>query len=94
MTRILPNGCGPWWVPSKWKDGYFIDACTIHDINYVEGYDRNKADLEFYDRMKVIIRNDKSLSYFQRKARFAQAWAFYNIVRNLGWLSHKDGLDL
>lgn len=91
---MTPNGCGPWWLPQKYKDDYFIDACTIHDKEYIEGADREKSDRDFYERMKQTIRDDITLSWIERKARYSQAWFYYHIVRKLGWLSHKKGLDL
>lgn len=94
MNRSAPNGCGPWWVSKKLKDTYFYEACTLHDIDYIDGNDRKKSDVEFYGRMKQIIRRDSKIGFIEKKARFSQAWFYYHIVRKLGWISHKKGLDI
>jgi len=95
-SRKQPNGCGPWWVPRKWKDEYFVQECRIHDEDYLDpsknGRDRKQADKFFYKQMLAKVSLEKN--YFKRQMRKAQAWAYYHIVRNFGWTSHKDGLDL
>lgn len=92
MSREAPNGCGPWWVPKNLKDGYFSEACTKHDIDYLNGTDRTASDYKFYSNMLKIIAREPD-----RKTRFwrsLQAGAFFFIVRTLGWISHKKGLDV
>lgn len=89
-----PNGCGPHYIPDWARDDYFIDACNKHDLDYLAGIDQKYADLAFYNAMKQRIRDDKSLNFWQRRYRYAQAKFFYYIVRTFGFTSHKDGLDI
>lgn len=79
------NGCGPWWVPIEWKDQFFVDECNIHDQDYSEQIGRKVADKKFYKSMKQKISLEKKVVRYKRGV---QAWAFYHIVRNLGWLTY------
>ena len=96
MSRGEPNGCGPWWVPRKLKDEYFVQECTIHDEDYLDpkknGRNREQADKFFYQQM--LAKASTEVSYWQRQKRKAQAWFYYHVVRVFGWTSHKDGLDI
>lgn len=82
-----PNGCGPWWYPTKWKDRYFEDACKVHDEDYMAGKDRKRSDEIFLNNMMQEAADGPWV-------RRLQAFVFYGIVRVFGWTSHKKGLDL
>ena len=91
---IEPNGCGPHYLPDWARDDYFLMECNQHDIEYYMGVPQDISDKKFYEAMKERIRRDKSLNFWQRKYRYAQARFFYYVVRTFGFTSHKDGLDL
>ena len=82
------NGCGPWWVPYRWKDYYFDEECNLHDREYAEGLvDRNEADRRFFVRMVKKI--DQEPNRWTRQRRRAQAVVFYYLVRRLGFLFYR-----
>jgi len=79
---LIDNGCGPWWMPRMWKDGYFADACTIHDLDYnVSSRPRLAADRFF--RTKMLEKAGDN------KVRVIQAWIYYALVRLFGWTTYK-----
>lgn len=84
----VPNGCGPEWLPDKFKDSYFESQCAVHDLDYYEGLDRSKADKKFYHLMLARVAEEKSWKV--RLARRTQALWYYRIVRVFGSMFHND----
>ncbi len=82
------NGCGPGWVPRRVKsalfDWFFEASCDKHDEGYEEGGDearRLECDRKFWQAMKRDTLRKRGL---QRAVRWAQAGAFYGLVRVFG----------
>ena len=90
------NGCGPQWLP-KWVknalfDWFFEASCDKHDAGYAEGGDearRKHCDVLFLAAMRRDTLKQRGIN---RLARWAQAYAFYFLVRLFGWMqfNYKD----
>ena len=77
----IPNGCGPWWQPYNWHDGFFCKECTLHDKDYDnKKLSRYQADIVFLSRM---LSRAKGNTY-----RLMQAQVFYWVARVFGWTSY------
>ena len=87
----ISNGCGKkggWFNP---PDFLFTASCNQHDFNYWLGKveeDRKKADLQFYERMKV---DASTAGWYIKWWHYSMACTYYRAVRMFGKDSFYDG---
>ena len=99
--KNLANGCGP----SGWKEKLVPDsilgcrveeACTIHDIQYLEGEDisaKDSADRSFLNNLIRLIRA-RTTTWLAKKLllgpRLKLAWVYYQAVHRYGGAAFWD----
>lgn len=84
-----PNGCGPWWLPDRWRDLYFVEACNVHDAEYGAGVPQATADRNLLKAMRNKINLDRDISLLGKNKRTVQLYFFYYLVRMFGAISHQ-----
>lgn len=87
MSSQEKNGCGPWWVPNWITCGYFENECNEHDLDYNKGVEKNKADLDFLEKMALKVINTCK-SNFIIMLRLFQAAFLYYLASEFGQLAY------
>ncbi len=86
----MSNGCGPSWLPQALTDALFNwfheASCDRHDSGYKQGGDeirRFECDWKFYQAMRRDTLRQRGL---MRPIYWAQALAYFALVRAFGWM--------
>jgi len=99
--NAIANGCGP----SGWKEKLVPDsilgckvgeACTIHDIQYLEGETieaKDSADRSFHNNLLRIV-NARTKTWLAKKLllkpRLKLTWVYYQAVHRYGGAAFWD----
>jgi len=79
------NGCGPNWLPEKYKSKFFKDECDKHDRDYTYGKNKIVSDCSFLRDMLL-----KAVDSKDPKFRISQAYFYYFLVIWFGGMTYGD----
>ena len=79
------NGCGPNWLPKRFKSDFYTEQCNKHDYDYTHGKNKVVADTNFLRDMLFKAKKSES-----PRRRTFQAYYYYFMVLWFGGMTYGD----